>query len=98
MNGSAREDPFPDSAAAPPDAGRAFAAIDAHVREELRQWLRALHDEVHVTSLFATHDQQEVFALADGVHRPLRGDVDVLDASAHRGEGGRAPCASRSRT
>jgi sulfate transport system ATP-binding protein len=44
-----------------------FAAIDARVREELRQWLRALHDEVHVTSLFVTHDQQEAFALADRV-------------------------------
>jgi sulfate transport system ATP-binding protein len=44
-----------------------FAAIDAKVREELRQWLRALHDEVHVTSLFVTHDQQEAFALADRV-------------------------------
>jgi sulfate transport system ATP-binding protein len=44
-----------------------FAAIDARVREELRQWLRALHDEVQVTSLFVTHDQQEAFALADRV-------------------------------
>ena len=44
-----------------------FAAIDAKVREELRQWLRRLHDEVHVTSIFVTHDQQEAFALADRV-------------------------------
>jgi sulfate transport system ATP-binding protein len=44
-----------------------FAAIDARVREELRQWLRRLHDEVHVTSIFVTHDQQEAFALADRV-------------------------------
>jgi sulfate/thiosulfate transport system ATP-binding protein len=44
-----------------------FAAVDAKVREELRQWLRRLHDEVHVTSLFVTHDQEEAFALADRV-------------------------------
>jgi sulfate transport system ATP-binding protein len=89
-----------------------FAAIDARVREELRQWLRALHDEVHVTSLFVTHDQQEAFALADRVlvinkgrleqagtpaeildHPATEfiarfvGDVNVLDAAAHQGEG-----------
>jgi len=44
-----------------------FAAIDARVRDELRRWLRALHDEVHVTSIFVTHDQEEAFALADRV-------------------------------
>ena len=42
-----------------------FAAVDAKVREELRHWLRRLHDEVHVTSIFVTHDQDEAFALAD---------------------------------
>jgi sulfate transport system ATP-binding protein len=44
-----------------------FAAIDAKVRQELRGWLRALHDETHVTSVFVTHDQDEAFALADRV-------------------------------
>jgi sulfate/thiosulfate transport system ATP-binding protein len=44
-----------------------FAAIDAKVREELRQWLRRLHDEMHVTSIFVTHDQHEAFTLADRV-------------------------------
>ena len=44
-----------------------FAAIDAKVRQELRQWLRRLHDEMHVTSIFVTHDQEEAFALADRV-------------------------------
>jgi sulfate/thiosulfate transport system ATP-binding protein len=38
-----------------------FGALDAKVRDELRTWLRRLHDEVHVTSLFVTHDQQEAF-------------------------------------
>ena len=44
-----------------------FGAVDAKVREELRQWLRRLHDEVHVTSIFVTHDQEEAFAIADKV-------------------------------
>ncbi|MBC7791619.1 MAG: sulfate ABC transporter ATP-binding protein [Anaerolineae bacterium] len=44
-----------------------FAAIDAKVRQELRVWLRRLHDEMHVTSIFVTHDQEEAFALADRV-------------------------------
>ena len=44
-----------------------FAALDAKVRGDLRQWLRDLHDETHVTSLFVTHDQAEAFALADRV-------------------------------
>ncbi|HEX2723253.1 MAG TPA: sulfate ABC transporter ATP-binding protein [Gemmatimonadaceae bacterium] len=44
-----------------------FAAIDAKVRQELRTWLRALHDETHVTSVFVTHDQEEAFALAERV-------------------------------
>ena len=36
-----------------------FGALDAQVRKELRRWLRKLHDEIHVTSLFVTHDQEE---------------------------------------
>lgn len=44
-----------------------FGAIDAKVREELRQWLRRLHDEVGVTSIFVTHDQDEAFAVSDRV-------------------------------
>ncbi len=44
-----------------------FGALDARVREELRSWLRKLHDEVHVTSLIVTHDQQEAFEVADQV-------------------------------
>jgi sulfate transport system ATP-binding protein len=42
-------------------------AVDAKVREELRRWLRKLHDEVHTTSIFVTHDQEEAFAIADRV-------------------------------
>jgi sulfate/thiosulfate transport system ATP-binding protein len=44
-----------------------FAAIDAKVRQELRSWLRQLHHETGVTSIFVTHDQEEAFALADRV-------------------------------
>jgi len=44
-----------------------FGALDAKVRQELRQWLRRLHDEVHVTSVFVTHDQEEAFEVADRV-------------------------------
>ncbi len=44
-----------------------FSAVDAQVREELRRWLRRLHDELHVTSVFVTHDQEEAFSVADRV-------------------------------
>jgi sulfate transport system ATP-binding protein len=44
-----------------------FGALDAQVRDELRAWLRKLHDEVHVTSLFVTHDQREAFEVADQI-------------------------------
>ena len=44
-----------------------FGALDARVRKELRRWLRRLHDEVHVTSVFVTHDQEEAMEVADRV-------------------------------
>ncbi|MGH7899839.1 MAG: sulfate/molybdate ABC transporter ATP-binding protein [Candidatus Binatia bacterium] len=44
-----------------------FGALDAKVRQELREWLRKLHDEIHVTSVFVTHDQEEAFEVADRV-------------------------------
>ena len=44
-----------------------FGALDAKVRKELRQWLRQLHDEIHVTTLFVTHDQEEALEVADRV-------------------------------
>jgi sulfate/thiosulfate transport system ATP-binding protein len=40
-------------------------ALDAKVRQELRRWLRHLHDEVYITSVFLTHDQEEALELAD---------------------------------
>jgi sulfate transport system ATP-binding protein len=44
-----------------------FGALDARVRQELRRWLRRLHDDVGVTSIFVTHDQEEAFEVADRV-------------------------------
>jgi len=44
-----------------------FGALDAKVRQELRRWLRRLHDEIHLTSLFVTHDQEEALEVADRV-------------------------------
>jgi sulfate transport system ATP-binding protein len=44
-----------------------FGALDARVRKELRRWLRRLHDELHITSVFVTHDQEEALEVADRV-------------------------------
>lgn len=44
-----------------------FGALDAKVRKELRDWLRRLHDEVHVTTVFVTHDQEEALEIADQI-------------------------------
>jgi sulfate transport system ATP-binding protein len=44
-----------------------FGALDANVRAELRAWLRRLHDEVHVTTVLVTHDQEEAMELADSI-------------------------------
>ena len=44
-----------------------FGALDAKVRQELRRWLRRLHDEIHLTSVFVTHDQEEALELAGRV-------------------------------
>ncbi len=44
-----------------------FGALDARVREELRTWLRHLHDDVHVTTIFVTHDQEEALEIAEQI-------------------------------
>ena len=44
-----------------------FGALDAKVRQDLRRWLRRLHDELHVTSVFVTHDQDEALEVADRI-------------------------------
>ncbi|MDO4629637.1 MAG: TOBE-like domain-containing protein [Planctomycetia bacterium] len=53
-----------------------FGALDAKVRVELRQWLRRLHDEIHLTSVFVTHDQDEALELADRVAVMSAGKVE----------------------
>jgi sulfate transport system ATP-binding protein len=52
-----------------------FGALDANVREELREWLRRLHDEVHVTTVIVTHDQEEAMAISDRIVVLDRGRV-----------------------
>jgi sulfate transport system ATP-binding protein len=53
-----------------------FGALDAKVRKELRRWLRRLHDELHVTSIFVTHDQEEALEVADRVVLMNAGKVE----------------------
>jgi len=53
-----------------------FGALDAKVRQELRQWLRRLHDEIGMTSVFVTHDQEEAFELADQVVVMNKGRIE----------------------
>ncbi len=55
-----------------------FGALDAKVRTELRRWLRRLHDEIHVTSLFVTHDQEEALEVADRVVVMNRGRIEQV--------------------
>lgn len=55
-----------------------FGALDAKVRQELRQWLRRLHDEIHVTSVFVTHDQEEAFEVADRIVVMNQGKVEQI--------------------
>jgi sulfate transport system ATP-binding protein len=53
-----------------------FGALDANVRAELREWLRRLHDEVHVTTVLVTHDQEEAMEVADRIVVLNRGRVE----------------------
>ena len=53
-----------------------FGALDAKVRKELRRWLRRLHDEVHVTTVFVTHDQEEAMEVADRIVVMNRGRIE----------------------
>ncbi|MCF0234931.1 MAG: ATP-binding cassette domain-containing protein, partial [Thermoguttaceae bacterium] len=55
-----------------------FGALDAKVRIELRAWLRRLHDEIHLTSVFVTHDQDEALELADRVAVVNRGKIEQV--------------------
>jgi sulfate transport system ATP-binding protein len=55
-----------------------FGALDAKVRKELRRWLRKLHDELHITSIFVTHDQEEALEVADRVVLMDHGHVEQV--------------------
>jgi sulfate transport system ATP-binding protein len=55
-----------------------FGALDAKVRKELRDWLRRLHDEVHVTTVFVTHDQEEALEVADKIVVINEGRVEQI--------------------
>jgi len=55
-----------------------FGALDAQVRVELRRWLRRLHDEMHITSVFVTHDQDEALEVADRVVIMNKGVIEQI--------------------
>jgi sulfate/thiosulfate transport system ATP-binding protein len=55
-----------------------FGALDATVRKELRAWLRRLHDEVHVTTVFVTHDQEEAMEVAEQIVVLNHGDIEQI--------------------
>ena len=55
-----------------------FGALDAKVRKELRRWLRRLHDEVHATTVFVTHDQEEAMEVADRVVVMNHGRIEQI--------------------
>jgi sulfate/thiosulfate transport system ATP-binding protein len=59
-----------------------FSALDAKVRKDLRTWIRKLHDEVHVTTVFVTHDQEEAMGLADKIVVMNKGKVEQIGTSA----------------
>ncbi|MDX1915139.1 MAG: sulfate ABC transporter ATP-binding protein [Methylophilus sp.] len=55
-----------------------FGALDAKVRKDLRRWLRRLHDELHITSVFVTHDQEEALEVADRIVVMNKGMVEQI--------------------
>ena len=59
-----------------------FGALDAKVRKDLRAWLRRLHDEVHVTTVFVTHDQEEAMEVSDELVVMNNGRVEQVGAPA----------------
>ncbi len=59
-----------------------FGALDAQVRQELRRWLRRLHDEIEVTTVFVTHDQEEAFEVSDRVVVMNHGKIEQVGSPA----------------
>jgi sulfate transport system ATP-binding protein len=68
-----------------------FGSLDARVRRELRQWLRRLHDELHVTSVFVTHDQEEALEVADRVVLMNAGRIEQVGTPQEVWEHPRTP-------
>jgi sulfate/thiosulfate transport system ATP-binding protein len=68
-----------------------FGALDAKVRQELRVWLRRLHDEIHLTSVFVTHDQEEALELADRVAIMNHGVIEQEGTPDHVADAPRTP-------
>ena len=58
-----------------------FGALDAKVRKELRDWLRRLHDEVHVTTVFVTHDQEEALEVSDSIVVINQGRIEQIGSA-----------------
>lgn len=59
-----------------------FGALDAKVRKDLRRWLRQLHDELHITSVFVTHDQEEAMEVSDRVVVMNQGRIEQIGSPA----------------
>ena len=55
-----------------------FGALDTKVRKELRRWLRRLHDDMHISSVFVTHDQEEALEVADRVVAMNHGKIEQI--------------------
>lgn len=55
-----------------------FGALDAQVRKELRRWLRKLHNDLHITSIFVTHDQEEALEVADQIIVMNKGNIEQI--------------------
>ena len=60
-----------------------FGALDAQVRAELREWLRRLHDEIHVTTIFVTHDQEEAMEVAEQIVVMNDGRIEQTGSPRH---------------
>src|SRR5512133_612272 len=72
-----------------------FGALDARVRDELRRWLRRLHDELHVTSIFVTHDQEEAFEVADRIVLMNAGRIEQVGSPSEVFESPASPFVMR---
>jgi sulfate transport system ATP-binding protein len=72
-----------------------FGALDANVRKELRRWLRRLHDELHITSIFVTHDQEEAMEVASRIVVMNKGVVEQIGTPEEVYERPRSPFVSR---